>query len=333
MIKRNGAVLAMLLALVSSAASAGGGAFLPALVSYGPRNDQSFNEMAYAGAERYKKTFGARYLEIQVSNEAQKEQALRAMARRKANMVVAVGFAFRPAVETVAREFPRTRFVIIDSEAVGNNVSGVVFRQEEGAFLVGMAAALKSTSKRVGFIGAMDVPLIRSFGCGYAQGVRHADAGVEVLSNMVGSTPAAFYDPGRGAEIARSQFDRGVDVIFAAAGPTSIGMMQQARAQRHFAIGVDSNQNGLFPGVVLTSMVKRADTAVFDAMKEGRAGRWRSGTHTLGLKEGGVDWALDEHNRGLVTAGMEQRVEAARADIVAGRLKVVDYRKANSCPV
>ncbi|WP_036664903.1 BMP family lipoprotein [Paludibacterium yongneupense] len=324
-----GAALAVALAMTGAAAAE----FLPALVSYGPKYDQSFNEMAYLGADRFKKTYATRYLEIQIAAEAQKEQALRAMVRRGANMVIALGFAFRPAVETVAREFPAVKFAIIDSEAKGANVSSTLFRQEEGSFLVGMAAALKSESGKVGFIGAMDVPLIRSFGCGYAQGVKHVAKGTTIVRNTIGNTPAAFYDPGRGGEIARSQFDRGVDVIFAAAGPSSVGMMEQAKAGGRFFIGVDSNQNHLYPGTMLTSMVKRADNAVFAVMKAGREGRWRPGLQTLGLKEGGVDWALDSHNRALVTAKVEKRLNAARDDIVAGRLKVVDYRTHNRCPV
>lgn len=321
------------LALSLTALAASAGPFLPAVVAQGSRHDQSFNEMAYAGADRFSRQTGTRYLELQVMNDAQRVQALRALARRGATLIVSVGFAFAPAVETVAREFPAVRFTIVDTVARGANVQSIVFREQEGAFLVGMAAALKSRTHRIGFIGGMEVPIIQAFGCGFAQGARHVDAGVGLVRNWVGSTPQAFSDPGRGAELARSQFDRGVDVVFSAAAGTTLGILQQARASGKLAIGVDSNQNGLFPGTILTSMVKRVDHAVYRALLAGRDGRWHAGVSSLGLREDGVGWALDRHNRALVTPAMERRIEAARAAIATGRLKVVDYRRALRCPV
>ncbi|WP_246542743.1 BMP family lipoprotein [Paludibacterium yongneupense] len=322
-----GVLLAILLAAPVSARE-----FLPALVYGGNKYDKGFNEMAFVGAERFKKDFAARYLEVQTTNDTQKEQSLRAMARR-ADMVIAVGVSFTPAVEIVAREFPRTRFVMIDAAARGANVASVLFREQEGAFLVGMAAAMKSRSGSVGFIGGMGLPLIRSFACGYVQGARFVDGKIRVIQNMAWDTQIGFSDPARGAELARSQFDRGADVIFSAANLTTLGVLQQARDSGKLAIGVDSNQNGLYPGTVLTSMVKRVDNAVYAAMKSGKEKGWKAGATSFGLKEGGVDWALDAHNRALITPEMEARINAARDGIVAGRLKVVDYRSRNACPV
>jgi basic membrane protein A len=328
---RSKGILGLVLAGLSLA-PAHAATFVPALVFGGSKYDKGFNEMAFAGAERFSKAYAARYLELQTMNDAQKEQGLRAMARR-ADMVVAVGISFTPAVETVAREFPRVKFVMIDARARGDNVESVLFREQEGAFLVGMAAALKSRTHAVGFIGGMGLPLIRSFGCGYAQGARHVDAKVRLIQNMAADTQLGFSDPARGAELARSQFERGADVIFSAANLTTLGVLQQARDSGKYAIGVDSNQNGLYPGSVLTSMVKRVDNAVLASLKAGRDGSWRPGVRNLGLKEGGVDWALDANNRPLIPGAMRQRIESARADIVAGRLTVADYRRHNTCPV
>ena len=153
----------------------------------------------------------------------------------------------------------------------------------------------------------MDVPLIRAFGCGYVQGAKAANAKVEVVSNMTGTTPQAFNDPARGGELARSQFDRGVDVVFHAAGGTGMGVLQAAKDKSKLGIGVDSNQNHLFPGFVLTSMLKRVDNAVNDVFMAGKNGTWKPGTVTMGLKEGGVDWAVDANNRKLISKAMETR--------------------------
>ncbi len=308
--------------------------FVPAVVyDQAGKFDKSFNEMAYKGAERFKKETGVAYREGQIANEAQKEQVLRNLARKDADVIVAVGFSFTQAVETVAKEFPKVKFTLIDSVAKGDNVQNIVFKEQEGSFLVGIAATLASKSNKVGFIGGMDFPLIRAFGCGYAQGAKYTNKNVEVFQNMTGTTPQAFNDPARGAELAKSQFDRGADVVFAAAGGTGLGVYQAAKDAGKLAIGVDSNQNHIQPGTMLTSMVKRVDNAVFEAFKGAKTGSWKAGITVLGLKEGGVDWALDDNNRKLVSADMEKKIVAARKDIIDGKIKVVDYRTNNSCPV
>lgn len=326
--KRGIAAAAMM--LVASASWA----YVPAVVyDQAGKFDKSFNEAAYTGAERFKKATGIAYREAQIANEAQKEQVLRNLARRNVNLIIAVGFSFTQAVQTVAAEFPNVKFTIVDDVAKGNNVQSVVFKEQEGSYLVGMAAALASKSGKVGFIGGMDVPLIRAFGCGYTQGAKAANGKVEVVSNMTGTTPQAFNDPARGGELARSQFDRGVDVVFHAAGGTGMGVLQAAKDKNKLGIGVDSNQNHLFPGFVLTSMLKRVDNAVYNAMLQGKDNSWKSGVITMGLKEGGVDWALDANNRKLVSKEVETKVAQAKKDIISGKVKVVDYRAANSCPV
>jgi basic membrane protein A and related proteins len=206
-------------------------------------------------------------------------------------------------------------------------VESIVFKEQEGSFLVGMMAALASKTGKVGFVGGMDIPLIRRFQCGYEQGAKYANPKVEVSANMTGTTPAAWNDPTRGGELAKAQFAKGVDVVFAAAGGTGIGVYQAAKDGGKLAIGVDSNQNHLQPGTMLTSMVKRVDQAVFNSFKGANPGK----TTVLGLKEGGVDVAMDEHNAKLVPAAMKAKVDQARADIVSGKIKVVDYMADNAC--
>jgi basic membrane protein A len=224
-------------------------------------------------------------------------------------------------------------FVIIDSIAKGNNINSVMFKEQEGSYLVGVAAAMASKSKKIGFVGGMDIPLIRAFACGYAQGAKAEDKKVEILQNMVGTTSAAWNDPAKGGELARAQFDRGVDVVFAVAGGSGMGTLQQAKEKGKLATGVDSNQNYLHPGSMLTSMVKHVDNAIFDSFMQMKNGSWKPGVTYKGLAEGGVDWVVDKDNRAVVTAAMEKRVNAAKADIVSGKIKVVDYRAGSSCPI
>ena len=297
----------------------------------GGKFDKSFNEAAHNGAEAFKAATGIDYLDFEPTNEAQREQALRQMARRGANIIVAVGFSQASAVETVAKELPEVKFTVIDGVVEAPNVQSIVFKEHEGSYLVGMLAAMASQSGKVGFVGGMDVPLIRKFECGFEQGVRRVNADTEVLANMTGNTPAAWNDPTKGGELARSQFDRGADVIFAAAGATGVGVYQAAKDEGKLAIGVDSNQNHLHPGTMLSSMVKRVDVATEEAFASVMDGTWQAGFKVLGLAEDGVGWALDEHNRGLITAEMETALAEARDKIVAGEIAVADYMENNSC--
>ncbi len=314
--------------MLASLTVAGVGASAQPAVIYelGGKADLSFNQAAFEGAEAWKRQTGKPYFEFEIANAAQREQAARRFAERGAQPIVGIGFPQASSIEKVARDFPKVPFAIVDAVVDLPNVQSFVFREHEGSFLVGMLAAMASQSHKVGFVGGMDIPLVRKFLCGYEQGARHADPNVQTVSAMTGSTPAAWTDPARGAELAKAQMAQGVDVIFAAAGTTGLGIMQATADARRLSIGVDSNQNGLHPGYVLTSMVKRVDRAVqsaFDGVKPGIT--------ALGLKEGALDYAMDGHNARLVTPAMKARVEAARADIVAGRLKVTDYTVANAC--
>jgi basic membrane protein A len=317
------------LAALALALSAAGVAHAePAVIfDMGGKFDKSFNQSGFDGAERWKKESGKAYLEFEISNPAQREQAQRRMAERGADPIVGIGFSQGSAVEKVAKDFPKIKFAIIDSVVNLPNVQSIVFKEHEGSFLVGMMAAMASKTGKVGFVGGMDIPLIRKFACGFEQGAKYANPKAQVTTNMTGTTPAAWNDPARGGELAKAQFAGGVDVVFAAAGGTGNGVYQAAKDAGKLAIGVDSNQNHLQPGTMLTSMVKRVDVAVYTAFKG-----VQPGVTNLGLAEGGVDYAMDEHNAKLVSADMKKKVDAAKADIIAGKIKVVDFIAAgNSC--
>lgn len=327
--------LSMTIAALCVAGSAAAAAPLKLGIVYdaGGKFDKSFNQSAAVGAERFKKETGISFMEAQANSDTQSEQVLRGLARKKADLIAAIGFSQSAAVQKVAKEFPNVRFVIVDGIAQGNNVNSILFKEQEGSYLAGVAAAMASKSHKIGFIGGMDIPLIRAFACGYGQGAKAQYAKTEILQNMVGTTSAAWNDPAKGGELARAQFDRGADVVFAVAGGSGMGALQQAKEKGKLAIGVDSNQNYLHPGSMLTSMVKHVDNAVYGAFMEAKNGTWKPGVTSLGLKEGGVDWALDKDNRMVVTPEMEKRVNAVRADIISGKIKVVDYRANSSCPL
>jgi basic membrane protein A len=307
--------------------------FKPAIVyDLGGKFDKSFNEGVYSGAEAFKKAFNVEYRDFEPQNDAQREQALRRFARDGFSPIVAVGFSQATALEKVAKEFPNLKFAIIDSKVDAPNVQSILFREHEGSFLVGLLAAQASKTNKVGFVGGMDIPLIRKFACGYVQGVKHAGKETEVFQNMTGTTGAAWNDPVKGAELAKSQIDRGADVIYHAAGGTGIGVLRAAADAGKLGIGVDSNQNNLHPGKVLTSMLKRVDTATYNTFKDAKDNTWKPGVSVLGLKEDGVGWALDENNKALITPEMKAAVDKAAAEIEAGTITVHDYMSDSKCP-
>jgi basic membrane protein A len=299
----------------------------PAIVyDMGGKFDKSFNEAAYNGMEKWKKDTGKKYLEFEVSSESQREQAIRRMAEKGASPIIAMSFSQASAIEKVAKEFPKLQFAIIDDEVKLPNVQSVIFKEHEGSFLVGVMAANASKSGKVGFVGGMDIPLIRKFQCGYEQGVKYGNPKAEVFANMTGNTGAAWNDPARGGELAKAQFAKGADVVFAAAGGTGAGVYQAAKDSGKLAIGVDSNQNFMQPGTMLTSMLKQVNVAVYNI-----SSNFKPGLTVLGLKENGVGYAMDEHNAKLVTPEMKKKVEAAKADIISGKIKVADYLADNAC--
>jgi basic membrane protein A len=323
--------IAALCACASASADIGGTKFA-IVYDAGGKFDKSFNQSASVGVARFTKETGIKVFEAQANYDTQAEQVLRALARKKLQLIVSIGFSQTQPVQKIAAEYPNTHFVIVDGNAQGKNVNSVLFKEHEGSYLVGVAAAMASKTKTLGFVGGMDIPLIRAFACGYAQGAKAVAPNVQVLQNMVGTTSSAWNDPAKGAELARAQFDRGADVVFAVAGGSGMGALQMAKEKNKLAIGVDSNQNYLHPGNMLTSMVKHVDNATYEAFMKAKNGQFTPGITYEGLKEGGVDWALDKDNRMVVPAEMEKRVEQARADIVSGKIKVVDYRVSGSCP-
>ena len=318
-------------AAAATALSAGAALAEPALIfDLGGKFDKSFNEAAFAGAQRWAEETGESFREIELQSEAQREQALRRFAEAGSNPIVMTGFAFGDALGQVAGDYPDTDFVIIDMVVDAPNVRSVVFNEHEGSYLVGMMAAMASESNTVGFIGGMDIPLIRKFACGYAQGVLAVNPDATVISNMTGSTPAAWNDPVKGSELTKAQISQGADVVYAAAGGTGVGVLQTAADEDILSIGVDSNQKHLHPGKVLTSMIKRVDNAVFDAMSDGPG--MEKGFNVMGVGNEGVGVAIDEHNKALVTAEMQAAVDEAAAKIADGSLEVHDYMSDDSCP-
>lgn len=304
----------------------------PALIfDMGGKFDKSFNESAYTGAQRWADETGSTYLEIEIKSEAQREQALRRFAETGANPIVTTGFAMSDPIAEVAPDYPDTTFVTIDGYVDAPNVLVISFAEHQGSYLVGMLAGMASETGTVGFIGGMDVPLIRRFGCGYAEGVLAANPDATVIANMTGTTPAAWNDPVKGSELARAQISQGADVIYAAAGGTGVGVLQTAADEGILSVGVDSNQNYLHPGQVLTSMLKRVDVAVYDVLSKGDD--VEPGLQTFGLSSNGVAYALDEYNADLITDEMKAAVEEAKGKIIAGEIEVHNYYDDDSCPV
>ena len=317
---------------ISSVASAAD--IKPAVVyDMGGKFDKSFNEGVWNGVQKFTEETGIEVMEFEVTNETQREQAIRRMAERGATVVLGVGFAQADAIAKVSTEFPDTQFSIIDVGWLdGANLRQYVFKEHEGSYIVGVAAAKASQTGKVGFVGGMDIPLISKFACGYVGGVKSVNASAEVFQNMTGSTPSAWNDPAKGAELTQSQIDRGADVVYHAAGGTGSGVIRAAADAGKLAIGVDSNQNGMAPGSVLTSMLKRVDVAAYQTFMDAKNGSFTSGVQVLGLAEGGVDWALDDNNASLVTADMKAAVEAAKQDIISGKVVVHDFTTDSNCP-
>ncbi len=320
--------------VAAMAVMAGAALAEPALMyDLGGKFDKSFNEAAYNGAQRWAEETGGSYQEIEVTAEAQRVQFATRLAEAGYNPIVVLGFANASTMEEVAPKYPDTSFAIIDVGWLDiPNLRQITFAEHEGSYLVGMLAAMASESDTVGFVGGMDIPLIRHFACGYAQGAKAVNPEINVIANMTGTTPDAWSNPVKGAEITKAQISQGADVVYAAAGGTGVGVLQAAADADILSIGVDSNQNHLHPGEVLTSMLKRVDNAVYDVFKSGVDG-FEPGVHTMTLANDGVGYALDENNAELISDEMKAAVDEAKAGIIAGDINVVAYYENDSCPV
>lgn len=289
--------------------------------------DKAFIDMMKKGAQRARTEVGIDYQEARMEDGAERTEFIRSIADSGATHIVAVGFQNVVPVLALAEKYPEVKFTVIDGivPPLFPNVQSIVFRDQEGAFLVGMIAGFLSPTNKIGFIGGMDVPLINNFALGFFQGARYANPDIEMLRDTVGDTPAAWSNPERAKTLAKKQFNNGAGVIFAAAGGSSVGVLEAAEEMGRFAIGVDTNQNGLFPGTVLTSMVKRVDKAVYDTLTNGFSGRWEPGIKYLGIRENALDYAVDVNNKNLVTKDVIDKVEDAKDRIIRGLIEVETY--------
>ena len=290
----------------------------------GGKDDKSFNSAAWKGVQRAERELGIKLRDVEPGDPTSIEPCLRAFAERGYDLVIGVGFAQAPLIESVAKDYPNLRFAIIDSFIKLPNVASLVFKEHEGSFLVGMIAARSSKSGRIGFVGGMDIPLIHKFETGYEEGARYVNPKIQVVQNYVGITDTAWNNPSKGKELAKSQFESGTDVIFQAAGNSGLGVFDAAEEMKRYAIGVDSNQNWIKPGFILTSMMKRVDTAVYSIVKEVTDNRFRGGLHEYGLDNEGVGFALDENNKSLIAPELLEEVNKAKQKIIAGEIKVTD---------
>jgi basic membrane protein A len=326
--KRNGLV-ALLLVFVASVAHAAD--FRVGLVlDRGGKDDKSFNAAAYKGGKDAEKALGISLKTVEASDDNSFEPMLRSLSQKKFDLIIAVGIAQADAVKKVAAQFPDRKYAIIDAQVEAPNVTSLLFEEHEGSYLVGAAAAMLSASGKLGFLGGVDIPLIRRFQMGYEAGAKKINPKAKVISNYVGVTTEAWNNPAKGRELALSQYDAGVDVIFAAAGASGNGMFDAAEerskgAVKKFAIGVDSNQNWIKPGLVLTSMLKRVDTAVYHTVESVQKNQFVAGTKRFGLQNQGIDYAVDSHNEKVLTPDMRSKLDALKKEIIAGKIKVPDY--------
>lgn len=290
------------------------------------KDDQSFNASAYRGGKRAEKELGIKLQSVEVRDSAASESMLRTLARKKVDLIIAVGFSHAGAIAKVAPLFPQQQFVIVDSEIKSPNVTSVMFAEHEGSYLMGAMAAMASKSGNIGFIGGMDIPLIRRFAMGYEAGARSINPNLKIQSAFIGVTGDSFSNPPKAKELALLQHAQGADVIFHAAGSSGIGLFDAAEEKNFLAIGVDSNQNGIKPGKILTSMIKSVDVAVFDIIKTAKTSKLVGGTTiNHGFFTGGIDMAVDQYNKSLISIAMLEKAVAIKASIKSGKLVVPDY--------
>lgn len=293
----------------------------------GGKDDRSFNAAAYKGAMKAKDDLKIFVKYVEATDDNAFESLLRAFAQKDFDLIVAIGVSQADAVKKVSAQFPKRNFAIVDAEVNAPNVRSLLFEEHEGSYLVGAIAGLTSKTNKIGFIGGMDIPLIRRFEMGYEAGAKKVNPKIKVISNFIGVTGDAWNNPAKAKELALSQYAGGADVIFAAAGASNGGLFDAAEEKKKFAIGVDSNQNYIKPGLILTSMLKRVDIAVFDAIRDQHDGKFTAGTRRFGLANQGIDYAIDNYNESLISAESRKKVERLRLDILDGKLQVPDYYK------
>jgi basic membrane protein A and related proteins len=305
------------------------------VLDVGGRGDKSFNDGAYAGAQRAVQDLGVRARYVEPGEAGDREAGLRLLAAEGMDLVIGVGFIFTDDITQLAKEYPHTRFACVDysvsTDSAGRpippppNLAALKFREEQGSFLVGALAGLITKSKTVGFVGGMNFPLIQKFEAGYTMGVKRVCPTCRVIVQYAGVTPDAFRDPGKGKELALSQYQQGADVIYHASGATGLGVFEAARQTGKLAIGVDADQWDEAPGRILTSMVKHVDVAVYQTIAHVKDSTFQGGIFDFGLAEDGVGYVYDDHNRSMIPDNVRARVEALKADVIAGRIVVPTF--------
>ena len=321
-----GRLTVVMLSTLAVSAQLTGGEFKVGLVlDRGGKDDKSFNSSAFEGASRARNKLGIGLKCVEAPDDNAFEPMLRAFAQRDFDLILGIGFAQKEAVQKVAAQFPKRHFAIVDAQVEGQNVRSLMFQEHEGAYVVGAIAAMTSKTGKIGFVGGMDIPLIRRFELGYQAGAKKINQRIGMLANFVGMTSEAWNNPPKGKELAISQYEAGADVIFAAAGASGLGVFDAAEEKQKFAIGVDANQNWTKPGLILTSMLKRVDEAVFATIAEAKAGKFTGEVKWFGLANQGVDYAFDQYNAKILTESVRKRADELKAEIIAGRINVPDY--------
>lgn len=293
----------------------------------GGKDDKSFNSAAYAGAKKAEKEFGIELKYVEATDNNSLESLHRNFAQKKYDLIIGIGFAQTDAIKKVSKLFPEGKFAIVDGEIDEKNVRALLFEEHEGSFVVGYAAGMKTKTNVIGFLGGMDIPLIRRFQKGFEAGVKTAQPKATILVNYIGTTGEAWNNPAKAKELSLSMISQKADVIFHAAGASGAGLFDAASDKKIYAIGVDSNQNWIKPGVVLTSMLKKVDVAVYEAIESVKNHEFKAGINRFGIKNGGVDWALDEHNKSLWSKAEIEKINKVKADISSGKTTVPDYYK------
>lgn len=290
----------------------------------GGKDDKSFNTAAFVGATRAVTELGVSLKDVESPDDNAFEPSLRALAEKGMDLVIGVGFSQKDAIQRVASQFPKVKFALVDAVVTAPNVVSLMFAEHEGSYLVGYLAGLVTKTNVVGFVGGMDIPLIHRFELAFNEGIMAANPKAKLLVNYAGITSEAWANPSRGKELALGQIARGADIIFHAAGSTGLGVFDAVEEKQKLAIGVDSNQNGVKPGKILTSLLKRVDVAVFDVIQRVQQNQFKAGVKSYSLADKGIDYAVDSHNQSLV-APFKERVEGVRTKIIKGEIKVSDY--------
>lgn len=316
-------LVSVLLSNLTSAVAAG--PKIAIVFDSGGKDDKSFNSSAFKGAQLAQTKLGAQLKYVEATDNNAIDSLIRNFSKKDFDLIIAIGVVQADALKKIAPEFPQKKYLIIDAEVVGPNVTTALFNEQEGSYLVGALAAMASKTGTVGFVGGMDIPLIRRFQLGYEAGVKKMNPKAKVISNYVGVTGDAWHNPPKAKELALSQIGSKADVIFHASGASGAGVFDAVEEKKVLAIGVDSNQNWVKPGLVLTSMLKRVDNAVYKAIEDVSKNQLKPGTIRYGLKDEGIDWAQDENNAKLITPEMKSKISSLKADIISGKIKVPDY--------